>query len=79
MAYSKHFYKTIKVTLSTTKLFVKVQDLEGMCLVNQQPQLCQVSQSRQVSQLTICCHTCIVYQLHDLLKLYDHATIVKPF
>ena len=79
MSYSKCFYKTIWFTLSTTKLFVKVHNLESMCLVDQKPQLCQVSQSRQVSQLTICCHTWIVYQLHHLLKLYDHATIVKPF
>ena len=49
MAYSKHFYKMIKFTLLITKLFVKVHDLESMYSVSQQPQLCQVSQSRQVS------------------------------
>ena len=49
MAYSKHFYKMVRFTLLTTKLFIKVHDLGSMCLVDQQAQLHQVSQSREVS------------------------------
>ena len=41
--------KMIKFTLLTTMLFIKVHNLESMCLVDQQPQLCQISQSRKVS------------------------------
>ena len=49
MAYSNISIKMIKFTLLNTKLFIKVHNLESMCLVDQQPQLHQVSQSRQVS------------------------------
>ena len=79
MAHSKHFYKMIKFTLLTNKLFIKVHNLESMFLVHQQPQVHQVSQSRQVSQLTISCQTCIVCYLQTIKKLYNHTTIVKSF
>ena len=39
MAYSEHFYKTIRSTLSTTTIFVNVHNLESMCLVDQWWQL----------------------------------------
>ena len=68
--------KMIMFTFLTTKLFIKVCNIESMCLVNQQPQLCQISQSRQVSWLTISHQTCY---LHTIKKLYNHATVVKPF
>ena len=60
MAYSEGFYNMIKLTLLTTKLFIKVHNLESMCLVDQQPQLHQVSQSGQVSQSTISCQACML-------------------
>ena len=49
------------VTLPTTKIFVNIHDLESMWLVNHQQQLGKVSQSRQISQLTIRCHTYILH------------------
>ena len=39
MAYSECFYETVRSTLSTTKIFVNVHDVEIVCLVNQQQQL----------------------------------------
>ena len=41
--------KTVKFTLLIGKFFIKLHNLESRCLVNQQPQLHQVSQSRQAS------------------------------
>ena len=35
MDYSEHFYKMIRSTLQTTKVFVNIQDLVSMCLVDQ--------------------------------------------
>ena len=49
MTYSECFHEAIRSTLSTTKLFVNVPDLGSMCLVDQQQQLGQVSQSKEVS------------------------------
>ena len=77
MVYSNISTKMIKFTLLTTKLFKKVHSLESMCLVDQQPQLHQVCQSKQVSPLTISCQTCIVCYIQSIKKLYNYATIVN--
>ena len=73
----KVLYKMIKFTLLTTKLSKKIHNLESMYFVDLQPQLHQVSQSGQVSQLAV---KLVLYVKCTLLKSYnDHATIVKSF
>ena len=58
---------------------VNIHDLELKCLVDQQWQLGQVSQSNQLVNWQLNCHTFIICKPHQFLKLCNHAIIVKKF